>query len=109
MHSSRVLARLLPGLVVFAVAGSAVASPSLVTKRGHFHSTQTSVEHDSPTAVLIEAARDIVAAELVAPTTHPSFGAPQHRALPSGERIVKLPQMHEGLPVLARGASVVFR
>lgn len=56
-------------------------------------------------ATLERAARELVAREVRAGA---ELGAARVRALASGERAVHLGQRHQGVPVLYRGATVVF-
>ncbi|APR83503.1 Putative Bacterial Ig-like domain [Minicystis rosea] len=88
------------GLLTFAFAGSAsAASPGLVSVSGRFSPAQA----PQPAAAI--AALNSAVPEEVRGT---DLRAVRTVSLKSGARIVKLAQMHLGVPVAHRGASVTF-
>ncbi|UQA62024.1 M4 family metallopeptidase [Polyangium aurulentum] len=97
------------GLLGLTLSGAAHANtPRLVTHAGRFPATIAQTRGQRATAEeLGTAARAILAArdpKLSART----LGGPEVLSFRDGERIVRVPQLHRGLPVVSGGASVVF-
>lgn len=87
------------GLFVLALAhGALAASPGLVSVPGRF---------PAPGAPL-EAAAVLAARQAVPEVASADLGPAQILELAGGERVVKLPQLHRGLPVALRGVAVTF-
>jgi len=84
-------------------------SPRLRTYVGRFSESliEAGKSARAPEATLDAAARGLVIEK--APAAAPiSFGASRTVSLRNGNRIVRMPQTHKGLPVFARGAAVTF-
>jgi len=87
------------GLLTFALAQGALAAPSgQVSVAGRF---------GAPSAALVPAATSALV-EAMPEAARATFGPARHVELTSGERVVKLPQVHRGVPVAMRGAAVTF-
>src|SRR5262245_40696778 len=98
------------GLALFNTANSAYAappSPRLVTHVGQFRSNELSaVSSPASAAKLDKAPRALIVEKSERPDV--SLGAASIVSLKTGERIVKMPQMHKGLRVMGGGATVTF-
>jgi MYXO-CTERM domain-containing protein len=95
----RFLTSLSAGLFACALAhGAIAASPGLVSVAGRFPAPGASIEAAAVAAVQ-KAAPAAASAEL---------GAVQTVELAGGERVLKIPQLHRGLPVARRGVAVTF-
>lgn len=108
----RFLSSFSASLIVLGLGGSALAAPSspATLEVGSFASAAgkpLSVAKDADDAALDAAARAVLA-DHSALATQVTLGPSRAVRLADGERIVKLPQMHAGLPVLHRGAAVSF-
>ncbi len=108
MRRASLLLSLSASLLALTLGGAAAASPALLTKSGSFQAPGVSVSVTATDAVLTEAARGVLAQEIEA-TRGLGFGEGRVVGLASGDRIVKLPQTHKGLPVAHRGATVTWR
>lgn len=94
----RLATSLSAGLLSLALSGTALAgAPGLVNRSGRFSAPQASLD-----AAAVAAVRD-VAGNAVA-----SLARVKTVELTSGERVVKLDQMHQGVLVARRGAAVTF-
>ncbi len=99
MRTSLSLSCLAAGLLSLCVGSEALAAGSGFTSRvGRFQVTGGSLE---------AAARALAGAELPAVSSL-HFDAGRVVTLPGGERVVKLRQQHQGLPVVDRGVTVTF-
>ncbi|MFT3773485.1 MAG: MYXO-CTERM sorting domain-containing protein [Minicystis sp.] len=88
------------GLLAFAFAGSAAAaSPGLVSVSGRFPAAHVALPTAAMAALQQAVPDEIRAADLRAARTI---------ELTSGARVVKLAQVHLGVPVALRGAAVTF-
>lgn len=100
------------GLLLLLVSGSALAasSPRSFVDVGSFSAASVKanggVQGDD--AALLEMASRQVLVERAAWISQLSLGSSRVSAMNDGRRIVKLPQVHKGLPVMHRGASVSF-
>lgn len=91
----RILTSLPIGLVAASLASVAQASPRrVVVDDGPFTDVAGDVE---------QAARSLVSAR-----TPATFGDARSLTMSSGSRVVRMPQMHHGVPVAAAGATVAF-
>ncbi|MEO5728083.1 MAG: MYXO-CTERM sorting domain-containing protein [Byssovorax sp.] len=108
MRTFRRLSALSAALLSLTLAGAAVAAnPSMATRSGRFPIVGVALGQRAPNVVL-EKAAPAVAFEQVR-WAHPvSFGAARTVELANGERVVKLPQVHQGLYVAMRGVAVTF-
>lgn len=87
------------GLITFALAqGASAAPPGLVSVSGRFAAAHTSLQSAALIA-LEQAVPDLAAV---------TFGPARTVPLAGGARVVKLGQIHRGLPVAHRGAAVTF-
>ena len=108
MRTFRPLSALSAALLSLTLAGAAAAAePGMATRSGRFPIGGVGVGQRAPNFVVEKSARD-VAFEQVRWAGSVSFGAARTVELANGERVVKLPQMHMGLPVAMRGISVTF-
>lgn len=79
--------------------------PTAVFDVGSFSSTPLAANADE---AKVDAAARFVLAERAPVTKSLVFGSSRTSLLRDGRRIVKLPQMHAGLPVIDRSATVTF-
>lgn len=108
MRRVSLLSSLAGSLVVLTLGAAAAAAPSLVTKSGPFQAPGVFVGGAPGEAALVAAAKAVLADQIEA--SRPlSFGQARVIALGTGDRVVKLPQVHMGLAVAHRGASVIWR
>ena len=97
--------RLLPsvsaGLLAFALGASAMAAPTAgpISVSRRFTATPAALEPAARSAL-----REVVGPGLAAA----SFAPSRTIALRTGERVLKLAQTHQGLPVVQRGAAITF-
>jgi MYXO-CTERM domain-containing protein len=108
----RFLSSFSASLIVLGLGATALAAPSSRTtlEVGAFAEIAgkpLSVAKDADDAALDAAARAVLAHKS-ALASHVTLGASHTARLVDGQRIVKLPQTHAGLPVLHRGAAVAF-
>jgi MYXO-CTERM domain-containing protein len=104
--SMRLLLGLSAGLLFSLVGGAALAAPpTSVFDVGASSSAVLAPNADEAKA---DAGARFVLAERVPMTKGLSFGLSQLSNLRDGRRIVKLPQMHQGIPVIDRSATVTF-
>lgn len=102
----RLLLGLSAGTLLSFLGGSALAaSPTAVLDVGSFSSAMIAPGAD---AKAIDTAARVVLAQRAPSTNALSFGPSRTASLRDGRRIVKLPQMHAGLPVMNRSATVTF-
>ncbi|UQA62635.1 MYXO-CTERM sorting domain-containing protein [Polyangium aurulentum] len=99
-------------LIVLALGGTALAAPSsqVTLEVGSFAKVAgkpLTVAKDADDAALDAAARAVLA-DRSAAYSNVTLGASRTARLNDGQRIVKLPQTHAGLPVLQRAATVSF-
>ena len=108
MRTFRRFSALSAALLSLTLAGVAVAAESSMAMRsGRFPINGVALGQRAPNVVL-EKAAPAVAFEQVR-WAHPvSFGTARTIELANGERVVKLPQVHQGLPVAMRGVAVTF-
>ena len=107
MRRVSLLASFSASLFALAFAGVASASPSVVTRTGTFRPTTTTVSAATNNSVLAVAARDVLDQE-IEQSRGLTFGATRIIGLASGDRVVKLGQLHKGVPVVHRGATVTW-
>ncbi|MEZ4306708.1 MAG: MYXO-CTERM sorting domain-containing protein [Polyangiaceae bacterium] len=93
-------------LVALTLCGAAAAAPGLVTKTGQFEVQGAS--SSASKSSLVSAAREVLDAQIDA-SRGLSLDPARVVTLSSGDRVVKLRQSHQGVPVVSRGASVTFR
>jgi hypothetical protein len=99
MRLSTSLTCLAAGLISLSLGGQALAATSgFVSRAGRFQVGGAS----------LEAAAKRLANEQLPQASSLGFGEGRVVALQSGERVVKLPQMHQGLRVVDRGVAVTF-
>lgn len=108
MRRVSLLSSLSASLVVLALGATATAAPSLVTKSGSFQAPGVSVGAAPTDDALITAAKAVLADRIDA-SRAATFGEARVIGLGNGDRVVKLPQVHKGLPIAHRGASVTWR
>lgn len=106
MRRISLLSFLSASLVALTLGGAAEAAPGLITKSGQFKAEGASAV--ASTAALEQAARRVLG-EQIEVSRGVSLGVARVVSLSSGQRVVKLPQLHKGLRVVHRGASVTFR
>ncbi|MFO0610945.1 MAG: M36 family metallopeptidase [Polyangiaceae bacterium] len=108
-HARFALVSALPLVLSLASARLASAEPArLRVQRGAIVPPEGPLALDASATEVEHAARAVVRRDL--PNGERlSWGVPVIHRLGSGDRLVKLPQMHDGLPVANRGATVVFR
>ncbi len=87
-------------------AAFAAAPPTSVLDVGAFPSG--AIVAPSADAAALDAAARVVLAERAPSAKQLGFGPSRTTSLRDGRRIVKLPQMHAGLPVMHRNATVSF-
>ena len=108
MRTFRPLSALSATLLSFTLAGSAIAAePGMALRSGRFPIAGVAVGQRVSNLVL-ERAAPAVAFEQVRWAGSVSFGAARTVELANGERVVKVPQVHLGLPVALRGIAVTF-
>ncbi len=101
----RLFLRLSAGLLLSFVGSSAMASPEPILDCAAFR--KVTIAPDATAAVIESTAR--AAFTQCTPDKKPVvFGAAYTAALRDGRRIAKLPQVHAGLPVMDRSATVTF-
>ncbi|MCK6586946.1 MAG: MYXO-CTERM sorting domain-containing protein [Polyangiaceae bacterium] len=108
MRRTATLSAALCGLALSstAVAG---APPRLVTHDIQSAPSLVGIKGErAADATLDQAARSVIVETSSARMSPLSLGASEVVSLPNGERVVKMRQMHKGVPVLLGGASVVF-
>ncbi|MBK6513589.1 MAG: hypothetical protein IPG04_05540 [Polyangiaceae bacterium] len=105
MRSIRSLSFLSASLVALTLGGAASAAPGLITKRGPFPAEGAAEASSHP--LLERAARKVVGDQLEL-SRGLSFGQAKVVELSRGDRVVKLRQLHKGLPVVHRGVAVTF-
>src|SRR4051812_35713412 len=108
MRRVSLLSSLSASLVVLTLGAAAAAAPSLVTRSGSFQPSDGAIGGAPSDSVLAAASRSVLADQIEASRTL-SFGEARVIALATGDRVVKLPQVHAGLFVAHRGASVIWR
>jgi MYXO-CTERM domain-containing protein len=102
----RLLLGLSAGMLLSFVGGAAIAAPPVaVFDVGTFSSAVLAPGAD---AAAIDMAARVVLAERAPASQGLVFGPSQTTSLRDGRRIAKLPQMHAGLPVMDRSATVTF-
>lgn len=102
----RLLLGLSAGTVLSFLGASALAAPQArIFDVGAFPSALIAPGADAAT---IDAAARVVLMERAPAAKTLSFGPSRTASLRDGRRIVKLPQMHAGLPVMNRSATVTF-
>lgn len=106
MRRLSLLSFLSASLVALSLGGAAQAAPGLVTRSGAFQADGASAAAGS--AALERAARRVLDDQVEA-SRGLSLVAGRAAALATGDRVVKLRQVHMGLPVVHRGAAVTFR
>lgn len=89
------------------VSAASAAEPGLTLRSGRFPVAGLAAGRRALNADL-EKAAPAVAFEQLRWASPVSFGAARTVELASGERVVKLPQVHQGLPVAMRGVAVTF-
>lgn len=108
MRTSCRLSSLSAALLSLAIAGAVgAAEPGMALRSGRFASSGLAIGQRASTLAL-EKAAPTVAFEQLRWTSPVSFGAARTVELANGERVVKLPQVHQGLPVAMRGVAVTF-
>lgn len=108
MRTLRSLSALSAALLSFTLAGAAVAAePGLTMRSGRFPIAGFAFGQRASNLAL-EKAAPTVAFEQVRWASAVRFGAARTVELANGERVVKLPQIHMGLPVARRGVAVTF-
>jgi len=108
MRRVSLLSSLSASLVVLTLGAAAAAAPSLVTRTGSFQAPGMFVGQAPGDAALVSAAKAVLADQIEA--SRPlSFGEARVIGLATGDKVVKLPQVHKGLAVARRGASVIWR
>ena len=108
MRTLRSLSALSAALLSLSLAGAAgAAEPGMAMRAGRFPIAGVALGQRASTLAL-EKAAPAVAYEQVRWAHPASFGAAHTVELSSGERVVKLPQVHMGLPVAMRGVAVTF-
>ena len=108
MRMFRPLSALSAALLSFTLAGAAIAAePGMTMRSGRFPIVGVAQGQRASTAILENAATS-VAFEQVRWAGAVSFGPARTVELANGERVVKLPQVHMGLPVAMRGVAVTF-
>jgi MYXO-CTERM domain-containing protein len=108
MRTFRPLSALAAALLSFTFAGAAVASePGMAIQSGRFPIVGVAIGQRASNVVLQQAA-PAVAFEQIRWASSVSLGAARTVELANGERVVKLAQVHMGLPVAMRGIAVTF-
>lgn len=107
MRRVLLLSSLSASLVALTLGAAASASPGMILKSGSFRPEGASVSAKASGPALEQAARAVLDVEVPA-SRGIELGAARHVSLSSGARVVKLQQMHMGLPVVHRGATVTF-
>ncbi len=108
MRSLRFLSALSSALLSLAIAGTVgAAEPGLTMRSGRFPIAGLASGQRAAT-VDLEKAAPAVAFNQLRWASPVSFGAARTVELANGERVVKLPQVHQGLPVAMRGVAVTF-
>ncbi len=108
MRTLRLLSSLSTALLSLTLAGAAVAAePSMAVRSGRFPIASVAVGQRASNLAL-EKAAPAIAFEQVRWAGSVSFGAARTLELANGERVVKVPQVHLGLPVAMRGIAVTF-
>ncbi len=106
MRRHSFLSSLTASLVALTLGGVAHAAPGLITKSGRFEASGASA---AAGAVALDQAARRVLEDQVEASRGASLGPARVVHLSSGDRVVKLRQVHKGLPVANRGAAVTFR
>jgi MYXO-CTERM domain-containing protein len=108
MRTLRSLSALSAALISLTLAGAAIAAePGMAVRSGRFPIASVAVGQRASNATL-EKAAPAVAFEQLRWSGAVAFGAARTIDLASGERVVKLPQVHQGVPVAMRGIAVTF-
>jgi MYXO-CTERM domain-containing protein len=107
MRRLSLLSSLPAALVALTLGSAAAASPALVTRTGAFHAPGVAVVSRVSEPVLENASRTVLS-EQIETSRGLGFGPARFTTLASGDRVVKLPQVHKGLFVAHRGAAVVW-
>jgi MYXO-CTERM domain-containing protein len=106
MRILRPLSALSAGLLSLTIAGAAIAAtPGFTLRSGRFTAPGVAPAQHAPSALLEQAAPAVALAEMGAPV---ELGPAYTVELARGERVVKAPQVHMGLPVAMRGIAVTF-
>src|SRR6185503_3450367 len=96
------------GMLSLLLAGEALAaSPGLVTRVGRFPAASISGAKRASASALEKAARSLLVEQIPA-SSGAELGIATTTELADGERVVKIPQLHQGLPVAHRGVAVTF-
>ena len=107
MRRVSLLASLSASLVALTLGAAASASPGMILKSGSFRPEGASLSAKAAAPTLEKAARAVLDVE-VPVSRGIELAAARHVSLSSGARVVKLQQVHLGLPVVHRGATVTF-
>jgi len=108
MRTLRPLSALPAALLSFTLAGAAVAAePGLAMRAGRFPIAGLAAGQRAQN-VALERAAPAVAKEQIRWTHQVDFGTARTVELDGGERVVKLAQVHRGVPVAMRGVAVTF-
>ncbi|MEP7125831.1 MAG: MYXO-CTERM sorting domain-containing protein [Byssovorax sp.] len=108
MRILRPLSALSAGLISLLLAGAAgAAEPGQTLRAGRFPFAGITAGQRA-SRVALEKAAPAVAFEQMRWSSPVDFGPARTVELDSGERVVKLPQVHRGVPVANRGVAVTF-
>ena len=108
MRTFRRISALSAALLSFTLAGAALAEgPGMAVRSGRFPIAGVALGQRASNLTLEQAASS-VAFEQIRWAGPVSFGPARTVELANGERVVKLPQVHLGLPVAMRGVAVTF-
>src|SRR5690242_5239949 len=94
-------------LAALALGGAASAAPSLITRSGAYRPQGAQLTAASSDVALERAARSVLSEQIEA-SRSVTLGAARVVRLTTGDRVIKLPQVHKGLTVVHHGASVTF-
>jgi MYXO-CTERM domain-containing protein len=107
MRRLSLLSSLSIALAALTLGGAASAASPVITKTGAYRPQGASLTAASSTPELGVAATSVLS-DQVAASRAVTFGPARVVKLASGDRVVKLPQMHKGLMVVHHGAAVTF-
>jgi MYXO-CTERM domain-containing protein len=108
MRILRPLSALSAGLIsLFLVGSASAAEPGQTLRAGRFPFAGIAAGKRAP-ALVLEKAAPAVAFEQMRWSSPVDFGPARTVELDSGERVVKLAQVHRGVPVVNRGVAVTF-
>jgi MYXO-CTERM domain-containing protein len=95
------------GLLSLTLGGEALAAKGLVIRTGPFPAASIAATQRASASALERSAKALLV-EQIPEGNRADLGRASTIELSSGERVVKIPQIHQGLPVALRGVAVAF-